>query len=172
MRSALVVPIVIVGVVVAGAAYLVMSKGSSSDAPLTTSEQSRTAPLTEQRPATTPTPSVSTTPTPTAALEEKVVTGRFSGEEEQIGVDTQVFAVEFSASGAEPANVTARVGDIVIFRNATTKDIRPTAGAYPFSAPAPVPPGDEFQWTFTKAGTWVVTDSLGSKQTATIVVTK
>lgn len=172
MRSALVVPIVIVGVVVAGAAYLVMSKGSSSDAPLTTSEQSRTAPLTEQLPATTPAPSVSAIPTPTAPPEEKVVTGRFSGEEEQAGVDTQVFAVEFSASGTEPAKVNAKVGDIVIFRNATTKDIRPTSDAYPFSASAPVQPGDEFQWTFAKVGTWVVTDSLGSKQTTTIVVTK
>ncbi|MBP9686762.1 MAG: cupredoxin domain-containing protein [Candidatus Doudnabacteria bacterium] len=171
MRSSILVPIIIVGVVVAAAAYLVMSRGAetaqerSGDVP-----QATGAPLTEQKPAVTSTAVPS--PTPSASVQEKLVAGRFSAEEEQLGVDTQVFAVEFTDDGVQPKELSIKAGDIVLFRNASSETIRPTSESYPFSAPKGLKPGEEFQVTFAKAGTWQYGDVLAPTHSGTIVVSK
>lgn len=172
MRNALIVPIVIVGVVVAAAAYLVMAKGGDGGATSNPTVKPTGAALTEQRPSGTPTPAATTTPVPTPTPEEKVVAGRFSAEEDQLGVDTQVFAVEFTADGITPSEQRVKVGDIVIFRNASAQTIRPTSAGYPFAAPGVLKPGDEFQVTFTKLGTWSFSDALAPNHSGTIVVSK
>lgn len=171
MRNALIVPIVIVGVVVAAAAYLVMTKGGDGGATPNPTVKPTGAALTEQRPSGTPIPAT-TTPVPTPTPEEKVVAGRFSAEEDQLGVDTQVFAVEFTADGITPSEQRVKVGDIVIFRNASAQNIRPTSAGYPFAAPGVLKPGDEFQVTFTKLGTWSFSDALAPNHSGTIVVSK
>ncbi len=170
MRNALLVPILIVGVVVAAAAYLVMTKGSNEEPVLRPAAESRGVQLQEQKPVATAVPTKAVTATPTPTPEEKVVTGRFSAEEDQVGADTQVFAVEFTESGVVPAQQRVRVGDIVLFRNTSSQAVRPVSAAYPFSAPGPLKPGDEFQVTFTKQGSWNFVNDLAPAQTGIIVV--
>ncbi len=170
MKTKKIIPAVIVLCVVLGAVVLVLTRPMTSTAP----ERVEVVPTpTVKTTLGQPTPKVTATPvpTPTPTPTEKVVTGTFTAEEEQLGVDTQVFAVEYNGLNFTPKQVRVRVGDIVIFRNSSDKPFQPKSVEYPaFAAPAPVASGGEFQFTFQKAGVWSYVDMLQSSSTGTIEV--
>lgn len=171
MRTRLIIPIAIVLIGVAAAAYLSMTQSEpAAQAPATSAHATPT--LTEQRAVSTPTPRERPTTVAPTSTGERMVTGRFSAEEEPIGVDTQVFAVAFTDTAVEPQQLRVKVGDIVIFRNATTVPVKPSSDTYPFTPSGPLAPGEEYQVTFSKAGTWTFVDALHTTRSGTIVVTK
>lgn len=76
-----------------------------------------------------------------------------------------------------PTTLTIHQNDVVIFQNSSTKDIwpasniHPTHGIYPeFDPQTPIPPGQSWQFSFTKSGTWRFHDHLTPTQTGIIHV--
>lgn len=96
---------------------------------------------------------------------------------ENVGSNIQVTEVDFDGSQFLPATVNISVNDYVFFKNKSSKDFWPIAGsantqsAYPnFSAGKPVPPGGEFKFQFTKAGSFSYGDNLNAGMVGTINV--
>lgn len=63
-----------------------------------------------------------------------------------------------TASGLQPANLTIKVGDAVVFENRDTRQHWPASGVHPthllcpgFDALRPMSPGETYSHTFTEA---------------------
>jgi len=70
-------------------------------------------------------------------------------------------------SGFNPANITVKLGDKAIFKNEGTKDIWPASNLHPthtiyleFDALKPIPPQENYSFTFERAGKWPYHDHL------------
>ena len=79
--------------------------------------------------------------------------------------------------GYEPADVSVRVGDTVMFKNDSdsfhwpASNVHPTHSIYSdFDPREPVAPGDTWSFTFTRAGTWGFHDHIRANLTGRIVV--
>lgn len=93
--------------------------------------------------------------------------------------------VIYSDSGYSPATLTAKKGEIVIFKNQssqsmwTASGVHPTHGLYPttggcigstFDACQGIQPGNSWSFKFDIAGTWKYHNHLSPGDTGTIVV--
>jgi plastocyanin len=103
--------------------------------------------------------------------------GQFSsGEEGDAGADILVVQVNFDGTSFSPKTQEIKAGDVVIFKNNSTKDFYPVVDQgliadYPeFDAKAAISPGGKFQFKFEKAGTWNFYDRLDPSATGTIKV--
>lgn len=88
-----------------------------------------------------------------------------------------VFIVHMNEDGFYPSELTVPKGDTVIFENTDTRDrwpasnIHPTHGIYPeFDPKEAISPGEEWQFKFTKTGSWKYHDHLNPKITGTVAV--
>jgi|SRR3989338_342351 len=75
--------------------------------------------------------------------------------------------ISYTDSGYSPANVTVPVNTTVVFKNNSSKNIwvasapHPTHTDYPeFDAKKAIAPGQTYEFTFTKTGTWRYHDHL------------
>jgi plastocyanin len=85
--------------------------------------------------------------------------------------------VEITDDGFEPSTLTVSSGDTVTFENSSSddswpaSDVHPTHQLYPgFDAEKPLLPGDSYEFTFTKTGSWGYHNHLEPDVTGTIVV--
>lgn len=86
-------------------------------------------------------------------------------------------AVSYSGSAFAPASVEVKVGDTVTFVNNGTAGMwvasapHPTHTDYPeFDAKKEYTPGESYQFTFTKAGTWKYHNHKNPSAFGTVVV--
>lgn len=89
----------------------------------------------------------------------------------------EVFIIHMNEGGFYPSELTVPRGDTVIFENTDTRDrwpasnIHPTHGIYSeFDPKESISPGEEWQFKFTKIGSWKYHDHLNPKTTGTIIV--
>jgi len=120
--------------------------------------------------ATHSTPPAPTTPDNTHFSDESDIGG---------GSDVQVREVTFNGTSFSPTPLTIKVGDIVVFKNESTKAFWPASAPhhghtnYPeFDAKKAIAPGGDFQFKFTKVGTWAYHDHLTPTAFGSIVVTQ
>lgn len=110
------------------------------------------------------------TPTPTTTPQIPTSTESATTPAEQM-------TVTYSDSGFSPASLTVKAGDTVTFKNESLKDMRvasaphPTHTNYPeFDAKVGSPKGEEYMFTFIKAGTWKYHNHLNPSSIGTIIV--
>lgn len=82
-----------------------------------------------------------------------------------------------TATGWMPQKVTIDQGDVIIFRTSTSdafwpaSDFHPSHQLYPaFDSMRPVPPGQQWSFTFSKAGVWTLHDHLKPEYKGIIIV--
>jgi plastocyanin len=85
--------------------------------------------------------------------------------------------VKITDNGFEPSTLTINAGDTVKFENKSSDDawpasnVHPTHQLYPgFDAKKPLLPGDSYEFTFTKTGSWGYHNHLEPDVQGTIVV--
>ena len=93
------------------------------------------------------------------------------------GGDDNGNVVKITDSGFEPSTLTVNSGDTVKFENKSSDDawpasnVHPTHQLYPgFDAKKPLLPGDSYEFTFTKTGSWGYHNHLEPDVQGTIVV--
>lgn len=93
--------------------------------------------------------------------------GRFSGEDDIMAPDIIVHEVSFSGSAFSPANLTIKNGDIVVFKNNSSKDFWPASAPHPqhtdypeFDPKKRIAPGGTYEFKFTKTGAWGFHDHI------------
>lgn len=81
--------------------------------------------------------------------------------------------------GYEPAHVTIKKGDIVLWKNDSkdyhwpASDLHPTHGVYPeFDPLRPIAPGDTWKFKFDKVGKWNFHDHIRANKVGTVTVTE
>lgn len=130
--------------------------------------------------STMPTNNANTAPVQTNlnANTNAPVNGVFSGEPNLDGPDVQVTEVWYDGSTFKPASVTVKARDIVVFKNMSdgafwpASNPHPTHTLYPeFDARKGIAGGQNYQFKFTKVGTWGYHDHLHNTITGTVVVT-
>jgi plastocyanin len=183
MNKKVLLPASIVIVLVIAAGFLAARKGAEHPGESSVSSGSQSAQMEQElnggttpvaSPTTTATPSPKLTPTPGQT------TGQFSsGEDMGEGVDVQVFEIAYDGTAYTPANLTVKAGDIVIFKNNSKEDFWPASNPHPlhtdfsaFDPRKPIPAGGEFDFKFTKVGTWKFHDHLNPVARGSIVVTQ
>lgn len=105
--------------------------------------------------------------------------GQFSGEPGVDGPDTSVFEIKYDGSKFTPSTLDIKAGDVVIFKNESSKSFRPASGPHPshtnypeFDPKKEIPAGGSWQFTFEKTGSWPFHDHLNSSVFGKINVTK
>lgn len=105
--------------------------------------------------------------------------GTFSEEGDVTAPDIQVEEIVYDGKNFQPSSLTVKVGDIVIFRNKSTKAFWPASNPHPahtdypeFDAKKAVAAGQTFEFKFTKEGTWKFHDHLNPTATGVVVVQK
>jgi plastocyanin len=81
--------------------------------------------------------------------------------------------------GYEPAQVTIKKGDIVLWKNESNdfhwpaSDLHPTHGVYPeFDPLRPIAQGEDWKFKFEKVGVWKFHDHLRANKVGTVTVTE
>lgn len=92
-------------------------------------------------------------------------------------VDTPV--VRMTQNGFEPQTLTIQKNETVLFMNEGTRAMYPAAGPHPSHSDYPefdpkqdIPPGQLWNFTFDKSGTWNYHDHNDETLTGTIIVTE
>ncbi len=87
------------------------------------------------------------------------------------------YEVVLRDDGFHPSKVTIQEGDTVVFKNATNKpfwpasNVHPTHTAYPeFDPKEPIPVGESWEFTFTKAGSYLYHDHIASNLEGEVLV--
>ncbi len=95
------------------------------------------------------------------------------------GSDVAVHSIVYDGTKFIPTSITIKQGDIIIFKNASSKGFWPATDPHPshtnypgFDADHAVAPGDTFEFKFTKLGNWGYHDHLNPSTDGSIVVTK
>ncbi len=95
------------------------------------------------------------------------VEGRFSDESDIQSPDVQVYEIKFDGTKFSPSTLDIKNGDIVVFKNESTKSFWPASAPHPqhtnypeFDAKKALAPGETFQFKFTKTGSWGFHDHL------------
>ncbi|KKQ42104.1 MAG: Plastocyanin [Candidatus Levybacteria bacterium GW2011_GWB1_37_8] len=90
---------------------------------------------------------------------------------------TESIVVTYFDSGFSPTSLTVKIGDTITFKNQSGKSMwvasssHPTHTAYPeFDAKRGVTMGENYVFTFTKAGNWKYHNHLGPFDTGVIIV--
>lgn len=103
----------------------------------------------------------------------------FSNESDIEGNDIQVEQVDYDGNHFTPALLNIKLGDIVFFKNSSSKAFWPASGPHPthtaypeFDAKKSLQPGDTFQFKFTKVGKWSYHNHLNPSVTGEINVSK
>lgn len=93
------------------------------------------------------------------------------------GGDVAVFEVIYNGTSFSPATLTIKNGDIVNFKNQSSSSFRPASDPHPthtnypeFDAKQPIAAGGNYQFKFTKSGTWGYHNHLNPTVTGTIIV--
>lgn len=93
------------------------------------------------------------------------------------GNDVAVFEVVYDGKVFNPSDLNIKTGDVVIFKNEGTASFWPASGPHPthtsypeFDAKKAVGPGQQWQFKFTKAGSWPFHDHLNSSAIGKITV--
>ncbi len=179
MNNRVILTLVIIAILVAGGVfYYTVTKDNEPAVVSNTQSADITADAEPTPTEATPTPTVVTpTPTPTRASDE--LKGTYSGEPGTDGPDVSVFSVDYDGKAFSPKSLSIKVGDIVFFKNSSTKtfwpasDPHPTHTKYPeFDAKSAIAAGSTFQFKFIKVGTWGYHDHLNPSATGIIIVTK
>lgn len=83
----------------------------------------------------------------------------------------------FSDSGFSPNTLPIQKGDTVTFKNMSSSDFWPASNPHPthtdypgFDAKSRIPPGGQYQFQFTRTGSWGYHDHLNPKFTGKITV--
>lgn len=102
--------------------------------------------------------------------------GQFSNESDN---KSEVRQVVYDGSKFTPSTLTIKVGDTVVFKNASKEPFRVASDPHPshtnypeFDSKGPVAAGASFQFIFTKIGSWGYHNHLNASATGTIKVTK
>lgn len=145
----------IVLIIIGGVVYMQSQDASQEAADTEITE-------TEQTESTTDANADAITPNQTATDE-----GRFSDESDVMDEEAAVHEISFSGTAYSPAQITIKNGDIVVFKNNSTKDFWPASARHPdhleypeFDAKQAIAPGGTFQFKFTKTGAWGFHDHL------------
>lgn len=105
--------------------------------------------------------------------------GMWSSGSEAEGMAPDILVTEVIYDGAKfsPQVTNLKVGDVVIFRNKSTKSFWPASDPHPQHSLYPeldpdkaVPAGGNWQFTFEKAGSWKFHDHLNPAATGTVNV--
>ena len=142
--------------------------GESAVLPQTASTSQPTAAGIEQPQAAT---------TSKAASQPKPGATYSGGENADAGPDIAVVEVDFNGSQFAPQSVNIKVNDWVFFKNKSSVDFWPASNPHPthtgypgFDALKAIPPGGEYRFQFTKAGSWGYHDHLDPSIQGVIVV--
>jgi plastocyanin len=175
MKSKQIVIMLVVLVVII-AAYFAFSKNRTVEAPKVSSNEEQTLPNDQANENAAESSAEQAATTPQVTTESK---GVFSDENNAMDVDAQVFEVVYDGKVFLPNSLDIKQGDIVFFKNSSTKSFwpasnpHPTHTAYPeFDAKSAMKPGQTFEFKFLKTGTWGFHDHLNSSASGTITVTK
>lgn len=163
--------IILAVLVLVGVGFLLFNNRQQAPA----SVEGDNTPIVNQEPANQPsgsaTPTTPTTP-PTG--------GQFSDENDAGGgSDVQVREIVYNGTAFTPNELNIKVGDMVIFRNNSTKAFWPASGPHPqhtnypeFDPKRAIAAGGTWEFTFTKAGIWPFHDHLNATVFGRITVTQ
>ncbi len=91
--------------------------------------------------------------------------------------DIAVFEIVYNGTTFAPANLTIKNGDVVIFKNESNASFWPASGPHPqhtdypeFDPKKAIAAGQDWQFKFTKSGTWSFHNHLNSSASGRIVV--
>lgn len=91
--------------------------------------------------------------------------------------DIAVFEISYDGTNFSPSNLTIKNGDIVIFKNESSASFWPASGPHPqhtnypeFDPKKPILAGQDWEFQFTKSGTWPFHNHLNDSVTGTITV--
>ncbi len=151
----------VVAVIVYGLVYyFVLSKGSDGYVPAQSQEY---APTAQQTPQTVSPQTVSSSTSQPAELNQPPVSAQNT--------------VTYTDSGFSPSTLTIKKGDAVTFKNMTSGSMwiasspHPAHTDYPeFDAKRTMAPGETYQFTFTKTGSWKYHNHVNLGKYGTIVV--
>lgn len=83
------------------------------------------------------------------------------------GNDVQVYEIAFDGNAYTPSTLTIKNGDIVVFKNNSSKDFWPASARHPdhleypeFDPKKGIAAGETWQFKFTKSGAWGFHDHL------------
>lgn len=140
--------------------YFVLSKGSEGYIPAPSQEY---APTAQQTPQTVSPQPVSSSASQPADLNQVPASAQNT--------------VTYTDSGFSPSTLTTKKGDTVTFKNMTSGNMwvvsspHPTHTDYPeFDAKRTMVPGETYQFTFTKIGSWKYHNHTNPSERGTIVV--
>jgi plastocyanin len=92
-------------------------------------------------------------------------------------VDIAVFEIVYNGETFAPSQLTIKNGDVVIFKNESDKSFWPASGPHPqhtnypeFDPKKAIPAGQDWQFKFTKSGSWPFHDHLNSSVFGKITV--
>lgn len=147
--------IALIALIIIGGVVYMQSQNSTEEATTETTQTQQTESVDNTAPeAITPVDDTSTD------------NGQFSDESDVMGEAT-VHEITFSGTAYSPAQLTIKNGDIVVFKNNSTKDFWPASAMHPdhliypeFDADKGIAPGGNFQFKFTKTGAWGFHDHL------------
>jgi plastocyanin len=122
--------------------------------------------------------SSATPATPTTPSTPPATGGQFSDESDAGGgSDVQVREVVYNGTSYSPAELSIKVGDVVVFKNASTKAFWPASAPHPqhtnypeFDPKRAIAAGGSWEFKFLKAGTWPYHDHLTPTVFGRIVV--
>jgi len=154
--------------------------------------QQPSAPATEDSSATAqpevnvapPAAQNSSSPAPATSTQKPAASGgaHFSGESDVQGNpsgqavegnDIQVQEVDYDGASFSPSTITINQNDYIFFKNNSKVNFWPQSSTYTaFNAGAAIAPGKQFQFQFTKAGTWAYADHLNPAAKGTVIVKK
>ena len=105
--------------------------------------------------------------------------GKFSDEADIGAPDIQVEEITYDGKSYQPAHLSIKAGDIVIFRNKSAVSFWPASSPHPqhsdypeLDPKKPIPAGQTFEFKFTKVGTWKFHDHLNPSAWGSVVVEK
>ncbi len=172
-------------VLVAAAGFMVWSRSAAPLSPQAVSTQSlvdiKELPPLESSKSSVPEQEVLQVPAEKEqqkpSSESKPAQGVFTGEEEVMGGDLQVFEITYNGKQYTPKSLSVKSGDVVIFKNASTVPFWPASGSHPahtaypeFDPKKPVPAGGTFEFKFIRTGTWSFHDHLNPSTGGSVVV--
>lgn len=91
--------------------------------------------------------------------------------------DIAVFEIVYNGTSFSPSQLTIKNGDVVIFKNESNKSFWPASGPHPehtnypeFDPKKAIAAGQDWQFKFTKAGSWPFHDHLNASVFGKITV--
>ena len=117
------------------------------------------------------------TPQQTETLQQSPQAETSQPEQQPTTSPSAQHVIRYTDDGYTPNTLTVSHGETVVFHNESSKNMWPASAPHPthtnypeFDAKRAIPPGERYEFTFTKKGAWKFHDHLDLAKFGTITV--